>query len=137
MGSNQMWYICDICGFNHALMDEDNYTKCWHCDICGFRHSIPGQELEWETKNEKKAYAYVHGEWGKDVTPKEITIIKAKKLANIFNLVIDLDDDPSVLIEDILPYLRFKYKITNKYERYDKIEERFKTIIREMFSEEY
>ena len=116
MGIQQDWIKCPSCGFKRALFDGDNYTRCWHCDICGYRKSEPGDELWYETKNDRSAWAHVHSECGRDVTPKETILVKAKRLSKLMNAIILFWGEPLYsLVENILPFLRYKYKITNKY----------------------
>ena len=118
--SQQEWIKCRHCGNEHALFDGDSYTQCWHCDICGYHHSEPGDELWRESKSDRSAYAYVHSEWGRDFIPKELTVIKARKLSNLLNMIFStMGEDTYNQINEIVEYLRFKYKITNRFSRED------------------
>lgn len=139
MSEEQEFYKCEYCGYERAEFWSTSYSNSWYCPICDANEYEAGDDLFDEVSNEKDMRAWLVSEHGRRYTPTGNKLIKAKALAQLINDIYEYSDDDDVVFEcmddNILYYLKFKYKLMKTLE-VDNILENCKKIITNLLYEE-
>lgn len=134
----QELYQCEYCGYERAENWTNNYSNSWYCPVCDANEYEANDEIYNEISNEKDIKSWLVSEHGRRYAPTGNRLIRAKVLAQLLNDIYELSDDDEVTydLENILEYLKFKYKLIKTCEFDNIFSKYFKEIIIKLLGQE-
>jgi len=132
-------YTCEYYEYENAdFWYNNNYLNSWYCPVCDANEYEANDGIYDKLNSEKEIRSWLVSEHGRRYTPAGNRLIKAKLLVTLLNNIYKLSDTEETVddLQNILEYLKFKYKLIKIWEFDDIFSKYFKEIIIKLLSRE-